>query len=231
MRFEEAYKMLVKPGDGPVSRHLNRHISIRISLFLIRHGPPISPTQMSVLSFATALLGALAFVLGCPLAGGLLAQLSSILDGCDGELARLTNRVSKRGGLVDSILDRLADVALVLGLSWLAYWHPWPYWPVWLTELTWLPKLEWNLAVLLLAGLTLTGFLMVSYGSAIFRALAGRQPRRYVGTRDVRLFLVMWAGLFCQFWPWLASSFMALLLALTWAETLSYLAQAARMKE
>ena len=228
MRFEEAYRLLVKPGDGPVSRHLNRHISIRISLLLVRHGAPITPTQMSAISFATALAGALAFFLGYPLAGGLLAQLSSILDGCDGELARLTGQTSKRGGLVDSLIDRLADVALVLGLAYLAYRSPWPPW-LWPTWLPW-PG-DWPLLALALTALALTGSLMVSYCSAIFRALAGHQPRRRVGTRDVRLFLVMWAGITGQLWAWSATAWLALLVLLTWAEVLSCLGQAASIRD
>ncbi len=227
MRFEEAYRLLVKPGDGPISRHLNRRISIRISLFLVRHGSPISPTQMSAISFATALLGSLAFLLGCPLAGGLLAQLSSILDGCDGELARLTGQISKRGGLVDSLLDRLADVALLLGLAHLAYRSPWPaqLWP------TWLPRPgDWHLLALFLTALALAGSLLVSYCSAIFRALAGHQPRRHLGTRDVRLFLVMWAGITGQLWPWSAAAWLALLVLLAWAEVLSCLGQAMHVR-
>ena len=191
MRFEEAYRLLVKPGDGPVSRHLNRHISIRISLLLVRHGAPITPTQMSAISFATALAGALAFFLGYPLAGGLLAQLSSILDGCDGELARLTGQTSKRGGLVDSLIDRLADVALVLGLAYLAYRSPWPPW-LWPTWLPW-PG-DWPLLALALTALALTGSLMVSYTSERYRAATQRDLYediplllRIGGKRDERI--------------------------------------------
>ena len=227
MRFEEAYKMLVKPGDGPISRHLNRHISIRISLFLVERGAPISPTAMSVISFATALAGAVLFPFGWPLLGGLLAQAASVLDGCDGEIARLTGRTSKRGGLVDSILDRLADLALITALGFLAYTVPWPrsYWP------SWTPVPDWGLLALTLTALALSGSLMVSYCSAIFRAIAGRQPKRRLGTRDVRLFTLMLAGLACQFWAWLAAAFLASLAVLTWAETLSCLRQTAAMKD
>ncbi len=36
-------------------------------------------------------------------------QFSSILDGCDGEIARASLNMSKKGGYVDSILDRFVD--------------------------------------------------------------------------------------------------------------------------
>ena len=216
--FKEAYRMIVKPGEGPISRKLNRHLSLRITLFLLKHRVGISPTAMSFMSFATGLLSALAFSFGWPLPGGLLAQLASILDGCDGEIARLTGRASSRGGILDAVLDRMADAAIVISLAIFAYRSGWP-WP--LSAL----GLPWALVVLLVAGLALTGSLLVSYCSAISRALASRQPERAVGSRDVRLFLIMLAGLSCWFIPWTALPFLALLALLTWLEVLNCLRQ------
>jgi len=213
--FREAYETVVKPGEGPVSRWLNRHISIRITLFLMRHRINISPTAMSLMSFSTGLLAALAFVLGSPLAGGLLAQLASILDGCDGEIARLTGRESSRGGIIDAVLDRMADAAIVLSMAIFAYRSGWP----------WAIPLSWALAVLVVASLALTGSLLVSYCSAISRALASRQPRRALGSRDVRLFLIMLSGISCQLAPWIALPSLAILALLAWLEVLNSLRQ------
>ena len=52
----------------------------------------VSPTQMTFVSFVLAVMASLSFykgTYGWILLGGLLAQLSSIVDGCDGEIARL----------------------------------------------------------------------------------------------------------------------------------------------
>ena len=225
LTFREAYKLLVKPSEGPVSKRLNRHISIRITLFLIRHGIAPSPTGMSVISFLTGLASGASFALGWPLVGGLLAQTASILDGCDGEIARLTGRVSKRGGIIDAVLDRVADAAIIAGLSLYALclgWPPsWlrPYWPA------------WPCFVLLLLVLSLSGSFSVSYFSAISRALASYQPKRFIGTRDVRLFTIMLAGLTCFFLPWASTIYMALLSLMTWAEVANCLGQAAKLRE
>ncbi|RLI14041.1 hypothetical protein DRO33_00015 [Candidatus Bathyarchaeota archaeon] len=228
LSFREAYNMLVKPGDGPVSRHLNRHISIRISLFLVRRGAFVSPMAMTLLSFTAALAGAFLLVMGWPFLGGLMAQLASILDGCDGEIARLTGQTSKKGGLADSVLDRVADISLVLALGILAYWAGPPPCPF-LAQV--LQVLSWPMASLLLTALALSGSLMVSYCAAITRALAPVQLRRVVGSRDVRLFLIMLAGVACQFYAWAASLALALLALLTWAEVGHSLAQAPRQIE
>jgi len=51
-------------------------------------------------------------------AGGVLAQLASVIDGCDGEIARLKHSQSEFGGWFDAVLDRYADAFLLFGLMW-----------------------------------------------------------------------------------------------------------------
>jgi choline kinase/phosphatidylglycerophosphate synthase len=108
-------RSLVKREDGPVSRYLNRPVSTRVSMIL-------APLRLSpdAVSVVVAVLGILAAVLlgrGDGLAGGLLAQAVSVLDGVDGELARLQVRAGPRGALLDGVLDRAVDAALVVGLG------------------------------------------------------------------------------------------------------------------
>ena len=111
-----------KPNDGPVSRYLNRPISVRISRTLSRF--PITPNQISLVSFAVSLLAAVLFAMGgypALAAGGVLAQFASIIDGCDGEVARIKFQESDYGGWFDAVLDRYADAFLLFGLTWHAF--------------------------------------------------------------------------------------------------------------
>ena len=55
--------------------------------------------------------------LGYGLAGALGAHACSVLDGVDGELARLQVRATARGAMLDGVLDRLADAAILGGLG------------------------------------------------------------------------------------------------------------------
>ena len=113
---------LKKTSDGPVSRHLNRPISTRISKYLLNKR--ITPNQISFFSFILSVIGALFFFLGGYfnlLMGGVLAQISSIVDGCDGEIARLKFQASEFGGWYDAVLDRYADAFLLFGLTYYAY--------------------------------------------------------------------------------------------------------------
>ncbi len=119
---------LGSPTDGLISRYLNRPISRLITLRLARFRWS-TPNRVTWGAFLTALGASLLFVLGFPFWGGLAAQFSSVLDGVDGELARLKFASSGLGKLLDSILDRYADGALLLAMAYLAYSGspgPWP---------------------------------------------------------------------------------------------------------
>jgi phosphatidylglycerophosphate synthase len=69
------------------------------------------------LAFALGVVAGALFASGQGLAGALVAHATSVLDGVDGELARLQLRSSPRGALLDAFLDRIADVAIVAGLG------------------------------------------------------------------------------------------------------------------
>ena len=124
--FKKAENILLaelkKISDGPVSRHLNRPISTRISKYLSKTN--IIPNQISLFSFIFSVVGALFFFFGGYvnlLIGGMLAQISSIIDGCDGEIARLKFQTSEFGGWYDAVLDRYADAFLLFGLTYYVY--------------------------------------------------------------------------------------------------------------
>lgn len=101
-------------GDGPIARWLNRPLSLRITATVAPTG--ISANGMTWIAFAVACIGAACFAMGIPWLGGLLVQLASILDGSDGELARLRLATSPAGSLLDTVLDRYADAVVITGL-------------------------------------------------------------------------------------------------------------------
>ncbi len=108
-----------KLGDGPISRYLNRPLSTRITRHLVDRS--VTPNQISFFSFALCLVAAGLFAAGGVFwlaAGGLLAQAASVVDGCDGEVARLRLEESAFGGWFDAVLDRYADAFLLFGLTW-----------------------------------------------------------------------------------------------------------------
>ncbi len=108
-------RSLTKESDGPISRYFNRPISTRLSMALAHL--PIHPDVVSLVAFGVALAAAFLLARGAGIAAAILVQLASIVDGMDGEIARLRIRSSARGAFLDGVLDRLADAAVVAGLA------------------------------------------------------------------------------------------------------------------
>jgi phosphatidylglycerophosphate synthase len=75
------------------------------------------PDLVSLVAFIVALAGAAAMATGEGVVGGILVQLASILDGTDGELARLQVRTSPAGALLDGAFDRLGDAAVIAAMA------------------------------------------------------------------------------------------------------------------
>jgi phosphatidylglycerophosphate synthase len=123
---------LIKDTDGFMARHLDRHISLQISRRLAPTA--IKPTQVTMLSMAIGLLGAPFFLSAhwvWQTVGALLFLLHSIVDGCDGELARLKFQESRYGGILDFWSDNVVHVAIFgcLAAGWaLSAGAMWPLW-------------------------------------------------------------------------------------------------------
>jgi phosphatidylglycerophosphate synthase len=108
---------LVKPTDGMYAR-LNRRISIPISRQLIRF--PITANMVSIFTLAVGIVSAVFFALGGywnTVLGALLCLFSSILDGCDGEVARLKLLESDFGCWLETICDYIFYFLLLIGMT------------------------------------------------------------------------------------------------------------------
>ena len=124
--FKKAENLLIsnlkKASDGPVSRYLNRPLSTLLTRLLLNTN--ITPNHISIISFILSILGAVFFFLEGYInlmIGGILAQISSVIDGCDGEIARLKFKVTEFGGWFDAVLDRYGDAFLLFGLTYHVY--------------------------------------------------------------------------------------------------------------
>ena len=81
------------------------------------HAVGFTPNSITVLGFAVSLAAAAVVGSGFLLVGGIVFLLGSVMDLMDGALARLTGRVTKFGALLDSVMDRLGEAALFLGMA------------------------------------------------------------------------------------------------------------------
>ncbi len=200
-------------GDGPVSRYLNRPLSTRITRHLIDRS--ITPNQISFFCFTLCLLAAGLFATGGALwlvAGGLLAQTASVVDGCDGEIARLRLQESDFGGWFDAVLDRYADAFLLFGLTWHVFFAT-----------------EGGSPLALFVGfMAITGSFLVSYTADKYDGLMkarfqrGEKQGFRIG-RDLRVLVVALGAVFNL--PFLALSLIAVVMN---AETMRRIVAASR---
>jgi len=124
------FRSLRKVQDGWTSRWLNRYISLAISRWLVK--TPLTPNQISAGILAVGLLGAYLASRGTYVGlavGAVLFQMQSILDGCDGEVSRVTFRGSKAGEWIDTIGDDLTNYSFFAGaaIGLFRSTHQWGY--------------------------------------------------------------------------------------------------------
>ena len=111
-------KSLTKPTDGPISRRLNRPISRQISRWLVR--TPVRPGMVTLFTFGVGLLSAWIATHGGYfnfLVAAVLFQTASILDGVDGEIARLKFMTSRFGEWLDTVSDNLTYLVNLIALT------------------------------------------------------------------------------------------------------------------
>lgn len=121
---------LIKDTEGFMSRHVERLISLALTRRLV--WTPVTPNAMTLVSLAIGLAAAPCFLSSTPgwqITGALLFLLHSILDGCDGEIARLKFLESPSGAALDFWGDNTVHVAAFacMAVGWSLSAHAaWP---------------------------------------------------------------------------------------------------------
>jgi phosphatidylglycerophosphate synthase len=108
-----------KDTDGFFARHFDRKISGAISRLLLK--TPVTPNQITIGVTLLGIWGGWLMAqagMTAKVEGSLVFLLTSILDGCDGEVARAKKMTSKLGGWLDLWGDNVVHVAIFYGLGW-----------------------------------------------------------------------------------------------------------------
>lgn len=87
-----------------------------VARFLSRLG--LTPNGATLLGFAMTAGVAVLLALGHLRLGGILLIFTLAFDAVDGTLARLTGSVTRFGAVLDSTLDRWAEIAIYFALVW-----------------------------------------------------------------------------------------------------------------
>ncbi|MFX0137954.1 MAG: CDP-alcohol phosphatidyltransferase family protein [Candidatus Hodarchaeota archaeon] len=200
-------------GDGLVSKHINRRFSRPLTKFILHFWPNCNPNLISIISALSGITGAIFFFLNFPLLGGIFVQISSIIDGCDGEIARAKGRTSFFGGFFDSVMDRYVDVFIFVALT--------------LYSLLVLPITE----AFLLGIITITGAYSISYTAAKVELKDDIDFSRTIQGRDTRMFIVFLASIFAIFSDWAIPICLILISILTHGSIILRVNQVRKFKE
>jgi len=103
-----------KTATGWIARNINGRISLPISRQLVK--TPLTPNMISVLINVIGVLTGLFYALGHPVIGALCMQIATVLDRCDGEVARVKLMETKKGQWVDTVSDSFTVLSMYIGL-------------------------------------------------------------------------------------------------------------------
>ncbi len=118
-------QLLVKASeDSPVSRYVYRPLSRPLTRLLLK--TPITPNQVSYFVGVLGLAGCALTALPSHAAlvwGALLVFLSCVIDGCDGEIARMKLQFSPFGAWLDTVIDEITQVSYFFAIGYHTYQH------------------------------------------------------------------------------------------------------------
>ncbi len=173
-----------KPTDRFVLRWIKLHLSSRLTTRIV----VIPWARPWMITLGASLLGVAAgcsFSLGLGWLAGALALASQVLDGVDGQYARLTGREGPAGAFLDSVLDRYTDGAVVIGLTVYLVRLPLPF-PLW--------------AWLIIGFLAVAGTGLVSYSTARAEVLGLSMGRPTLASKGTRTAVTALSGLATPLW-------------------------------
>ena len=134
----------------------------------------ISPNTWTVIglifAFASSLVYGINFEYSLIL-GGVILLISGFFDIVDGQVARYTNKITKSGGFLDSVFDKIAEVSIFFGILIGGYAEPY------------------------LVFLAVTLSLLVSYTRAIADRLTIKLQGIGIGERAERLLVIAIIGI------------------------------------
>ncbi len=114
---DKVFLATMKQTDGVYAR-TNRRVSLRISKLLVN--TPVTPNMMTLMVLFCSIIAGLLFSLGtygAMVAGSLMSWFASMLDGSDGELARVRFQVSPFGEWFEMVCDYLYYILVFVGIG------------------------------------------------------------------------------------------------------------------
>jgi phosphatidylglycerophosphate synthase len=116
---DAVFAALFRPDLGFVARRFNKPLSVRFTRHVLT-ATPITPNQITLFAAAIGVLGCALIASGrwtVMVAGFACQHIQSVLDGCDGELARVRMQQSKLGAWLDTFVDDVLNVIVTVAVG------------------------------------------------------------------------------------------------------------------
>jgi len=135
-----------------------------VALTLSKHG--VSANQLSLLSLLSAVVAGASFYVQALSLAAIAIALNALFDALDGCVARSSNSESRKGDMIDHVIDRYADILIFGGITFGGY-------------------VAWQVGLVALVGILMTSYL----GTQAQAIGVGRTYRGLLGRAD-RLIIV-----------------------------------------
>ena len=188
-------------GGTIVSAYLIDRIVVRLGVVFERL--PFTPNQVTLMSAAVGVAAGILFIVDQWLAGAISVFASMVLDGLDGEVARRKNMKSKYGAFLDTMMDRVVDTTVVLGVAYSS------------------AKIYGDTAWIIGFLAAVYACVLSSYTRKLVAIATGTEPTwldekpKFTDGRDVRLLIITLGALGNLFVDWSALASVAIVLALS----------------
>jgi len=103
-----------KTATGWISRNINSKFSLPTSRLLVK--TPLTPNMISVGINIIGSLCGIFYAIGHPVIGALFMHIATVLDRCDGEVARVKLLETKKGQWVDTVSDQFTVLSFIIGV-------------------------------------------------------------------------------------------------------------------
>ncbi|MCH8308991.1 MAG: CDP-alcohol phosphatidyltransferase family protein [Chloroflexi bacterium] len=188
-------------GGTIVSAYLIDRIVVRLGGLFEKL--PFTPNQVTLMSAAVGVGAGILFMFDQWLAGAISVFASMVLDGLDGEVARRKNMKTKYGAFLDTMMDRVVDTTVVLGVAYSS------------------AKIYGDTAWIIGFLAAVYACVLSSYTRKLVAIATGTEPTwltekpRFTDGRDVRLLIITIGALGNLFVDWSALASVAIVLALS----------------
>lgn len=187
----------IKPSDRFILKWIKINLSARITPKLVAV-KGLRPWMLTLVAAIVGVFAGFVFSTGWGWLAATFAAFAQVMDGVDGQFSRLTGMQSRWGAFLDSVLDRYADAALIIGMIIYLIRLPDAF-PAW--------------QLLGIGFFSLCGSSLISYTTARAESLGipmGKPTLASKGTRTSIIVVCGWASVLWAQAPVLALSYLAI---------------------